>query len=123
MNLVIVESICESVAPDNADHAFSNCALLRDHPHCRRIYITAMSALRRIIKEQKRHLSAAQRTATINELLASIDNAAQDFQKGTVKEPDIMNILLTLQTQVSELQAEAKERRGRASFISFILFL
>ena len=45
-------------------------------------------------------------------------NPPQDFQKSSVKAPDIMSILLALQTQVSELQAEAKERREREKYQS-----
>ena len=45
-------------------------------------------------------------------------NPAQDFPKSSVKEPDIMTILLALQTQVSELKAEAKERREKEKHLS-----
>ena len=79
--------ICQHVAPENADHPFSDCPMLKSHPHCRRVYITCMNTLNRIIKEQRRHLSDATRTATINQIIASIETAAkQDFQEGNTDE-------------------------------------
>ena len=44
------------------------------------------------------------------------DNPSLDFQKETVKEPDILSLLLTLQAQVADLQTEAKERKEREKY-------
>ena len=47
---------------------------------------------------------------------AKSDNPTLDFQKETVKEPDILSLLLTLQAQVAELKTEAKERKEREKY-------
>ena len=44
------------------------------------------------------------------------DNSEKDFQQTGTKEPDILALLLSLQTQVEELSRDSKERKEREKY-------
>lgn len=77
--------VCKIINPENCDHSFSECKFLKNHPHCRSMYIKAMSLVNSILKEQQKFLKEQQKFTkedkdkTINALRSYIEERTQDF--------------------------------------------
>lgn len=95
--------VCRIINPDDADHPFSRCKLLKNHEHCQDMYKEGMKFVRRSLNLQRRglQLPEATETATINAIKANIEeDATQDFQEGN-NEKKILFLLIARKIRIS----------------------